>query len=54
MKDKEKEKVDFMKNVGTFLQGNTLIDSLEGESDMPENLLVVAFYLVTRESGLFF
>jgi len=43
-----------MKHVGALLSGNTLIDSLEGDGDMPENILVVAFYLVTREAGQFF
>lgn len=30
------------------------MESLEHDDNMPENILVVAFYLVTRESGSFF
>lgn len=37
-----------------MLNGNTLMESLEHDDGMPENILVVAFYLVTRESGSFF
>lgn len=43
-----------MRSVGALLQGNTLIESLEGDDPAEtasENILVVAFYLVTREAG---
>jgi hypothetical protein len=50
-----KDEQQFIKHVGALLQGNTLIESLEGEGDnVAENILVVAFYLVTREAGQFF
>src|SRR5207249_4993073 len=55
------EKSEVMKNMEKLLWGNTLIESLEenvgqeGGDDLgTENVLVVAFYLVTREAGLFF
>lgn len=48
-----KDPDQLMKNVGVLLQGNTLIVEGEGEGgdNLPENILVVSFYLVTREAG---
>ncbi|KAM3144290.1 hypothetical protein pb186bvf_003454 [Paramecium bursaria] len=43
-----------IENVQKLLQGNTLVESLEEQSENSENILVVAFFLITRESGMFF
>jgi Putative death-receptor fusion protein (DUF2428) len=55
-KPEDPTKVDKLRNIENILYGNTLMESLEegaGEFDS-ENLIVVAFYLITRESGLLF
>jgi hypothetical protein len=52
---KEDEQSTFKKSIGALMSGNTLIESLETTEDAtPENILVVSFYLVTREAGEFF
>ena len=47
-----------MKHIEELLSGNTLIESLENAKEEEglenENMLVIAFYLLTRESGLLF
>ena len=45
-----------IKTINALSQGNTLLESLDGPQDEmdSENICVVAFYLITRESGLLF
>ncbi|CAD8201491.1 unnamed protein product [Paramecium pentaurelia] len=47
---------EFVQNVQKILQGNTLIESLDDQTtdQGSENILVVSFFLITRESGVFF
>lgn len=50
-KEDTEEQEKFRKTLGALMQGNTLVESLEEDESVPENILVVAFYLVTREAG---
>ncbi|KAL4459843.1 hypothetical protein ABPG74_003369 [Tetrahymena malaccensis] len=54
-----KQKNKFLQNMEKILQGNTLVEALEdngaGEEGFgSENLLVVTFYLISREAGFLF
>jgi hypothetical protein len=55
-KPEDPTKVDKLKNIENIMYGNTLMESLDDKGDEfdSENLVVVAFYLITRESGLLF
>ena len=55
-KAEDPTKIDKLRNIENILYGNTLMEAMEdaeGGFDS-ENLVVVAFYLITRESGLLF
>jgi len=44
-----------LKNIENILYGNTLMETLDEGTDFDvENIIVVSFYLITRESGLLF
>ena len=44
-----------LKNIENILYGNTLMETLDENTDFDvENIIVVSFYLITRESGLLF
>ena len=48
-------KANFLQNMDKLLQGNTLIDTVEDQQDQEsENVMIVAFYLLTKENGLLF
>ena len=42
------------KNVGSMFNSSALLTSMESEEEGVENMLVVSFYLLTREAGLVF
>ncbi|EGR31610.1 thyroid adenoma associated, putative [Ichthyophthirius multifiliis] len=56
------EKAQFVQNMQKILQGNTLLEALKQQNEQDqdeneeksENLLVVAFYLISREAGFLF
>ena len=44
-----------LKNIENLLYGNTLMEGMEENNEFDvENIIVVSFYLITRESGLLF
>ncbi len=54
-KPEDASKVAKLKNIENLLYGNTLMEGMDENAEFDsENIVVVSFYLMTRESGLLF
>ena len=54
-KPEDTSKIAKLKNIENLLYGNTLMETMDENTEFDtENIIVVSFYLITRESGLLF